>query len=681
MFCVRTFYTFLVFLAGNYGFSAQVPSNFRLDRMYAQIAKSEYNIEWQESVSALQCPNRAHNFRFTFPTPFALHVQPRVPSDFLDSWQVNLQIMSQGVGNTLKSQQVREFVANQNSARITTSDFEVSYINDDSGLRQDFLVRRAPTHGNLMVRLGVIADGVSLTLDDLGGFVSFTRIDNGEEVMRYGGLEVFDSRGKQLPSKMELTPENDIVLSVDDATATYPVLIDPNFYLENLTATYQTGARLGFSVAYMETHANQWYWGSVVIGAPNFDAGLTDQGKVFGYLSDANGLPATPNWTATGDEAYSAFGYSLAVALCFAQPEVSGSSAINGFQTTYSDLVVGAPGHSGGGRVFVYYGNANGLDNTPGRVYDSYTTATGASFGHSLAVGDITGDGYQDLIVGTPYDFKGGSIAIYKGSSTGLPPSYTSVWSSKFSGDLFGYSVCFAGNVHPNSYPGANEILVGSPGYNGSAGRVYLFDGTPSGILGNPTWTDTGTQVNAELGYAVYGQGAKFDGGPYAQFIVSAPFYTSVSAQEGCVYVYRTDANGNIPHIGGTTPPNILYNPGHQAGCRFGQALSAGCVNKTIDAYSDVIVGAPLYNTNPNDHKGRIFIYYGQGGGPPNPSPDQFDSGPPNGAMTGEQFGTSIAYVFKIIDSSPACIAGGAPFATLNGFTGTGMVSIYQYSP
>ncbi len=95
----------------------------------------------------------------------------------------------------------------------------------------------------------------------------------------------------------------------------------------------------------------------------------------------------------------------------------------------YADLVSGAPGgtvsgKSEAGYVAVTYGSADGLDPSRKKLVSRSTSgvpgsaAAGQEFGSAFSTGDLDGDGYGDLVIGSA-DAPSGSVIMW-GSPSGL---------------------------------------------------------------------------------------------------------------------------------------------------------------------------------------------------------------------------------------------------------------------
>lgn len=193
---------------------------------------------------------------------------------------------------------------------------------------------------------------------------------------------------------------------------------------------------LGYSVASITYASKPAVVSAMPRAVSTHDLRVVEKNKVFGPVilifeedqSKLNVLDTikpplneSNNFEATKDSMFSYFGYSLTTA------DVNGDGL--------DDLVVGAPlyhndSHHDQGAVFVYmqkrfdYGGDGVVGaemklepNSPLRMgHDSY-----GRFGSCVAsVGDLGGDGYQDIAVGAPFLESGGKVFIYLGSRDGL---------------------------------------------------------------------------------------------------------------------------------------------------------------------------------------------------------------------------------------------------------------------
>jgi hypothetical protein len=221
----------------------------------------------------------------------------------------------------------------------------------------------------------------------------------------------------------------------------------------------------------------------LLIGAPNRDGGLTDNGAVLLFASSdllAGGAlgPADALRAWTGPAANDLAGFSLGRA------DVDGQGV--------ADLLVGAPqlATSVTGRVYALRGEALPASGSLGAsafgVFE--TSETRARFGESLAgVPDLDGDGRDELAVGAPLSDEGvndgGAIYVLPGASLPASPARANVASSLLR--LRGVSTAdnagtrlVAGDLDGD---GLSELVVGAPYRNLTGvddGVVYVVQGT-----------------------------------------------------------------------------------------------------------------------------------------------------------------------------------------------------------
>ncbi|MDF3148326.1 MULTISPECIES: FG-GAP-like repeat-containing protein [unclassified Streptomyces] len=172
----------------------------------------------------------------------------------------------------------------------------------------------------------------------------------------------------------------------------------------------------------------------------------------------------------------------------------------------YGDLVTGIAaddslaGGTGaahrGGEIQVLFGSAQGItaDQKP-KVYQQDTAGVpgtaenGDRFGQSLSIGDVNGDKYADVLVGSPGEGIGtqdsaGAVVLLRGSASGLTTARAAGYSQNTSDvpgtaeteDEFGTAVHIA-DLNKDGRP---ETVVGIPGEN-SDGCVWIARGSASG--------------------------------------------------------------------------------------------------------------------------------------------------------------------------------------------------------
>lgn len=272
----------------------------------------------------------------------------------------------------------------------------------------------------------------------------------------------------------------------------------------------------------------------------------------------------------------------------------------------YSDLLVGTPGKNGRrGEAALYYGSATGISATP-----AWTGSGGAAndeFGYSVSsAGDVNGDGYSDVVIGAPGEAGCGAIRVYHGGPGGLGASPTVRYGDSQAGSRFGHSVALAGDVNGDGF---SDVVAGAPYYDKPPsgtdhGKTYLYHGSAAGISFFATWSYTGSIAAGRLGSSVCGAG-DLDGDGYSDVAVGAPFdrITTPPQTRGKVYLFR-GGPGSLPAAATT----VLQGSGTNA--EFGTSVAgAGDVNG--DGYADLIVGSPGMTTG----AGRVDLYLGTSAG------------------------------------------------------------------
>ena len=367
----------------------------------------------------------------------------------------------------------------------------------------------------------------------------------------------------------------------------------------------------------------------LIVGAPEVG---TSKGTVYVFYNDGAAYPnaGSADIIIDGEADNSNFGSSLVVA----------DLNVNGV----NDLFVGASAYSTNtGRGYIFYGDSEYSWNTkfPWRTNTDGTYRGGSNrhriegwssnslFGESLAVGDLNGDGKQDLAVGASnYNSQQGRVYIFL--NDGALPMNTYDADIMITGDSASqFGLAIAVNKVSEARDDIDDLIIGSPALNSNDGAVYILDGRAdwSGIS---SYTDAdvtiaGTTDGGSLfGYSLI---ANADLGTtpdiHNDIVVGAP-------NDGKVYIYIND--GTYPTTEATADTTIA---GELPGDRFGEVLATGELNTTPDKYVDLVVSAPSYNFS----QGRVYIFYNDGFPADSSSADVTFTG----ENVGEQFGFSLA--------------------------------------
>ena len=226
------------------------------------------------------------------------------------------------------------------------------------------------------------------------------------------------------------------------------------------------------------------------------------------------------------------------------------------------------------GGVFVYLGRPAAVER---HVFAGDTLWD--KFGHAVSgAGDFDADGYDDVLVGTPFAANGGSTTGMARVLSGADGSVLGMFWGSAANDEFGGALGGAGDVDGDGY---DDVIVGAHLADGdgasNVGMARLF----SGKTGAELHTFWGQAPEDRFGHAVSGAG-DVDGDGYADVLVGA---------------WRADPIGLGPGTGTATvfsgwDYSVIWSwSGDESGDYFGHAVS-GAGDVDGDGFADVVVGA-----------------------------------------------------------------------------------------
>jgi hypothetical protein len=340
-------------------------------------------------------------------------------------------------------------------------------------------------------------------------------------------------------------------------------------------------------------------------------------------------------------------------------PFVSSAGDVNG--DGYGDVMVG---YHGG---ILFLGSASGIASGGWETADARLEGHGSGAQNTAGVGDLNGDGYDDVIAGFDH-FGGAGIAdVWMGGPSGIHPEYQNhnhIHSGLMSdGYTYGgfYTIAGAGDVNGDGYDDVILTTLRSMGPNDpSEGVAAILHGRANVMESSLNIDQADTLITFPIGHAIRGAGAgDVNGDGYDDVILGMPLYGDAHGSgSGAAMVFHGGPSGIVSD----SPPDTML-AANDFGADFGDRVAgAGDVNG--DGYDDVIVGSPNFGG------GTATLYLGSAAGIPDSleyySPTAIQIGPDPGVPSNAfpYFGWSVAGAGDVNGDGYDDVIVGAPYYT-----------------
>lgn len=305
----------------------------------------------------------------------------------------------------------------------------------------------------------------------------------------------------------------------------------------------------------------------------------SDPGRVWAYSGADGSLIQSWVGEVNGDQ----FGHDVAIL-----PDIDGDG--------WGEVAIGASlknvGGAGTGRVYVYSARDGSLQ------YSIDGPMQGANFGHTLAnVGDLDGDGFDDLAVGSP---EGRGLAL-------VGPGHGYLHSGANGSLIRSFDAPVSGSVFLGSWISTPRIDLNGDGFSDllltdqfdntlgpQTGRLTAYDGTNGSVL----WTRKGR--SPRQGYGACDGIGDVTGDGIEDLVVSAwrspdggaPFTGKIHIRDG--------QSGDLLRVVTST----------DAGGAFG-GKPCGLGDVDGDGFNDILVNVPM-SSAPGPGRGRLMVIRGQ---------------------------------------------------------------------
>jgi len=366
-----------------------------------------------------------------------------------------------------------------------SANLEEWYVNDSRGLEHGFTVRQRPSRGDegaeqqLTFTLAV-RGSLQPQVEGDGRDVHFLR-ENGESVLTYSGLTVFDADGRLLEASFESVDEG-LRLRIDESCARYPLTVDPvaqQAYLKasNTDIADSFGESVAISGDTVVVGATGEGSNATGVNGDQLDNSAQGAGAAYVFVRTGSAWSQQAYLKASNTDWGDSFGQAVTVsgdtAVVGAFGEASSATGMNGNKADNSAVYAGAAyvyvrsGTSWSQQAYVKASNTDWADRFGWALsLSGDTLVVGAFMEDSNATGV---DGNQ---ASNSAADSGAAYVFLRNGTTWSQQAYLKA-SNTAEGDEFGWSVAVHGDA----------ALVGARSTGYSVGSAYLF------LRSGTTWT------------------------------------------------------------------------------------------------------------------------------------------------------------------------------------------------
>jgi len=400
------------------------------------------------------------------------------------------------------------------------------YDNRSDGIEHGFILKERPADAGGDLKLKIVLTGLKARAGQSGTSALDLVDADGEPVLSYGKLKVWDAKGVELKSSLTVQYD-DIVITVADAGAQYPVTIDPLITSQEAKLMPSGATPSDFFGCAVSLSGNR-----AIVGAYGDDDNGSRSGSAYVFVCSNGVWTEEQKLVANDGEELDYFGHSVSL---------SSDRVIVG---AYGDDDKGSG--SGSAYVFVYSNGAWTLE----QKLTAIDGAAYGSFGKSVSLSD------DRVIVGATVDVGAGN---YSGSAYVFVYS-NGVWSTERkltdvggeNGDNFGIAVSLSGDT----------AIVGALGNHNDAvgyGSAYVY------VRSNGAWTlEQKLKAGDGKAYDKFGSSLSLSGD---SVIVSAYENNGTGSYSGSAYIF-------VSSNGVWTQEAKLTDGGESIGGYFGASVS-----------------------------------------------------------------------------------------------------------